>query len=301
MNAKYLSTSLIAFTLIASGCGKTTSSTEDTSTSGSVASAAAGAYNGSSSTGTEAMNEQKRKVSDIEKLLASLNPLSSANASTACSTVNSTTLASCVSGGTASVTYSDCSFGASTATWTGGVSFTCSGTLQNPTVTRSINNGTTRTNSYGSVVTINSTESGGLYTFNSASVAGGGTTYTSSSLNILGVNLVGKDSSGLTTFNHTIATSTPLTISSGAVTGTVTTYHNLAKVIATSKLALTFTSGCCTPTGGTIVTTFVADGRFAAKSGFNGATETLTFTGCGAATYTGPEGYTGAVTLANCF
>jgi hypothetical protein len=146
------------------------------------------------------------------------------------------------------------------------------------------------------VITINTT---GLSTFNGASVAGGGTTYSSSSLTINGIELVGTYS-GTETFDHTIESST-LTLSSGVVNGSVTVYHNLAKVIGTATVSgLTFTSGCCTPTAGSISTRFQAYGVYSSKSGFNGVTETLSFTGCGQATYTGPEGYSGSVTVSNC-
>jgi hypothetical protein len=299
MSTKNLSMSLVALALSVGGCGSSSSdssSTQDTSTSGSVASAVGGAYNGSSSSGTQTMLEQKRKNTAIETLLASLNPISSAMASTACPTFSSGVLASCISGGSATLTYSACSFGSSSAVWNGGVAFTCSGTTGNATVERAIHNGTTRTNSYNMVVTI---DTSGLSTFNGASVSGGGTTFTPSSINIGGVQLVGTYDS-IPIFNHTITTSSPLTLSNGTVTGQVTVYHNLAKVIGTSTVSVGLSAGCCVPTSGTIKTVFQAYGAFGARSGFNGATETLTFTGCGTATYPGPECYSGSVTLANC-
>ena len=83
------------------------------------------------------------------------------------------------------------------------------------------------------------------------------------------------------------------------LSGSVNVYHNLVHVIGTTTLTdLQFSSGCCTPTGGTITTTFQTG---ALLSKFNGATETLTITGCGAANYTGPEGYSGSVALDHCF
>jgi hypothetical protein len=282
LKKKIIFVGTLAALLAFSGCGSSsdTSGTEDSSASGSVASVVGGAYNGSSSSGTQTMNQKSR----IEILLSSLDPVHQANASTACPTFSA---AAC---GTTQ-TYSSCSFGSSSATWSGGVTYACSGS----TVTRTITNGTTRTNAYGSTITM---KSSGITAFN-GTTASGGTTFTPSSLTINGVELTGKSSGGTETFDHVI-TSTALTLSGTTLTGTVTVYHDLAKVIGTSQVNVGFSSGCCTPTSGTITTAFQAYGVFAARSGFSGASETLTFTGCGAATYTGPEGYSGSVTLANC-
>jgi hypothetical protein len=284
----------ILVTLVAlSGCGSANdaSGTEDSSASGSVASAIGGAYNGSSTSGTQAMF----KKTAVENLLASLDPVHPANASSACPTFSASTLASCLSS-PVTLTYSSCSFGNSSATWTGGSIFTCSGSVGSPTVNKTYSSGTARTNGFGTVVSVKSSGT----SFNGTSVSGG-MTLTPSSLSINGVELTAATSGGSPLFDHTI-TSSALTYSGGVVNGTVTIYHNYAKVIGTAVISsLGFTSGCCTPTSGSIKTTFQAYGVFAAKSGFNGASETLNFTGCGAATYTGPEGYSGNVTLSNCF
>jgi hypothetical protein len=215
-------------------------------------------------------------------------------ASAACPTFTASLL------GAGEQTYSNCSFGSSTAVWNGGVTFT--GTASN--VTRVLANGTTRTAASGSVVTVN-TSGSGLTPFNSDPAPSGGTTWTSSSLAINGVEFAAVNKAGTTLFNHVITTAsgdggTTLSISNGAVTGTVITYHQLAHVKATSIINVTMSSGCCQPTGGTISTTFnTGDSRALAK--YNGVTETLTFNGtCGQATYTGPEGYSGTVTLAHC-
>jgi hypothetical protein len=284
----------LAALIIFSGCGNSDSAsgTEDISTSGSVASVVGGGVNGSTQTGTQALLE---KQSYIEQILSGVSPFSVADASSSCPTFYSSGSSACGQ----TLTYSGCSFSGSQATWTGGVSFACTGSLSSGTVARTITNGTTRTNAFGTSVAITST--GTLATY-AGSIAGGGTTVTTSggsvtSVAINGVKLVGTHSGGTAAFDHTITGS--VTNNGGSYSGTVTTYHNLIHITATSTVsALTFSSGCCTPTGGTISTSFSGGG--AIKTGYVGVTETLQFTGCGTATYTGPEGYSGSVTLSNC-
>ena len=120
----------------------------------------------------------------------------------------------------------------------------------------------------------------------------------SRSVNILGVHRVLFDPSGGKVYDHTISTSTPLTISgfgtakTVAAGGVIQMQHNLARYVATTTVmqTLTFSSGCCFPTGGEIQTTFFGGGKA-------GSTETIDFTGtCGAVAVNG-----NAVTLAHCF
>jgi hypothetical protein len=279
----------VGMVLWASGCGSSTSAsgTEDTSTSGSVASVVGGGVNGSTSGGTQAMLE---KQNYLDHVLNKLTPFSVADASSSCPTFSSSACGS-------ALTYSDCSFSNSSATWNGSAAFACTGSLSTGTVQREVT--ATRTNAFGTGVAITST--GSLATY-AGSVSGSGTTVTTSggsitSVAIGGVKLVGTKSSGTEAFDHTITGT--VTNSGGSYSGQVTTYHNLMHVTATSTFnAVTFSSGCCTPTGGSISTTFSGGG--ALRAGFVGITETLTFTGCGTANYQGPEGYSGAVTLANC-
>lgn len=152
-------------------------------------------------------------------------------------------------------------------------------------------------------MTIN-TSGSPLTPFNSNSAPSGGSTWTPTSLAINGVNLAAATSDGTAIFNHVITTNSndggfDLTLSGNTATGRVIVYHQLAHVKATSTINVTFSSGCCLPTSGLITTQFdTSDARALAK--YNGATENLSFTGCGTATYTGPEGKTGNVTLSHC-
>jgi hypothetical protein len=299
--ASYLALTLGVTASIAfvSGCGSSSSSsTEDSSTSGSAAAAIGGSVNGSSSSGTMALNLSSHQT--MESILAWANPFQLAYASTSCPTF---------SGSTTTLTYSDCSFSGSSAVWNGSVAYT----VASPNVTREVTTGTTRTASSGTVVTINTTGSGMTpFTASGASAVSGGTTATLSGSSVTGVaingvNFVAASSSGSTLFNHLLTTSSAdggvaLTKSGSQWSGTVVTFHQLVKVIATSTLTnLTFSSGCCLPTGGSISTSFnttYASSTFISK--YNGQTETLTFTGCGTATYSGPESTATSVTLNHC-
>lgn len=302
-----------SFALFNAGCGSASSgSTEDSSTSGTVAAMVGGAYNTSGSGGTVTLNTP----SAWERLLNATSPFSEAVASgTACPTIGGSATGCTDSSGTLTMTYNGCSFGSASATWSGtqlinfsGGGESCSAFPSSYTgnVTRTFGASTTRTAASGSSVLID-TSGTTVHAADSGTYAGGTVVALSSgvrnSLTVSGINYLGKNSSGKTTFSHSLKSST-LSISNGAIaTGTITVIHNLAKVQATSTLTnLTFTAGCCTPTGGSVSTTFSAiTGVTPAMPGFVGVTETLQFTGCGTAIYTGPEANLGGnVTLAHC-
>lgn len=100
-------------------------------------------------------------------------------------------------------------------------------------------------------------------------------------------------------------TATAGTVSGGACSGGVTVYHNRAKVMGqTCFSSVTYTANCCTPTAGTIVTTFSktsASGNGIIAAAMNGKSETLAITGCGTATFTDYSGASSTVTLKSCF
>ena len=319
---KYISIGLSAATLALllsfSSCGNSSNSntTEDTSASGSVASAIGGGLQGSSG-GTTSMLEQApryAKIFDLESLF------SNAYASNAtCPTIPTTAQgAGCsVSGFIATLTYSNCSFANAAATWSGSQTVTFTGVAPvcgsafpttQTAVTRGFAANTTRSTgtSSGTVVTL---DTNGLYSaWDGTSVTGGYTTTWSggvpTSFKINGINLVAATSSGTRLWKHSITSST-LTVTGGNTIpagSSLTFWHDYAQVKATSVVttALVFNSSSCTPVSGTITTTY-STGAASGYSKYNGAVETLTFTGAGTATYSGPEGANGNVTLAHCF
>ncbi len=122
---------------------------------------------------------------------------------------------------------------------------------------------------------------------------------------------------GVLLFKHTLTTrvpgttvgatagttrDTPLAVSGNQVSGVMTAYHDLVRVLATSEITqLRFSSGCCLPTGGQVTTRFTAIPGVSPLSGkYANHTEVLRFTGCGSAIYSGPEGYGGPVKLVHC-
>jgi hypothetical protein len=124
-----------------------------------------------------------------------------------------------------------------------------------------------------------------------------------------------------TVFDHTVAGSVTLsesgsgsssswsvstgTVSSGQCTsGGMIVYHNLVKVMGrTCFQSVTYDTSCCTPVSGTVTTTFsttsASSGAISAL--MNGKTESLTFNGCGSATYTNYAGASSTVSMGHCF
>lgn len=322
---------LAAFSALAllSACTKSSStSTEDSSTSGSVASIVGGTYNNSDSGGTLTFREtpaQKNLFTKFAQFLPTLVP--NALAASVCPTYASTGSACTVSGSTMKLSYgTGCSFSGSEATWEGEQDLSInSGTPACGTfpsrdfggggsgiLTRTFTSGTERIAASGRVVQIDSLgsdaeaisgpPSGGMQaTFSNSS--------TRTQIAIPGVNLIATTAAGTALFNHSISTSlsggSPITLSGATVTGgTVITLHNLLKIQASSTFSnVTFSAGCCMPTSGTITTAFSAvSGVTPTRLGatFIGSSETLTFEGCGIATYSGPDGTVGSVTLGTC-
>ena len=175
-------------------------------------------------------------------------------------------------------------------------------------VTRTFGSGTTRTSANGLTVAIDTT--GSVTAANGTAYSGGSTVSFASGVRtqiaISGLNLTSL------LFRHSLTTSagvggSALTLTGGNTinSGAVVTFHNLAKMKAVSSFSnVMLTPGCCTPTSGTISTTFsTISGVTPTALGvaLNGTTETLSFTGCGTATYSGLDGTSGPVTLGHCF
>ena len=311
---------LINMILLATACGKSNSSassTEDSSTSGTVASVVGGAANGSSGGTLAYLPLDHKAQSKMVALLDVLFPLHNANASASCPTIPSGGGSCSVSSSTATLTYSSCSFGSSAAVWNGsqivdfsGSTPVCGSAFPSgmSSVTRTFGTGTNRTSASGVEVNV---DSSGAYTAIDGNTYSGGTVASFSSglktgLTINGLNIWSP------LFHHSLTTNSgvggsPLVFSGGntITSGTIITFHNLARIKASSTFSsVGFSSGCCTPTSGTITTSFstingVTPTTLGSK--LSGTIETLTFTGCGTATYTGNDGTPGSVTLGHCF
>ena len=308
---------------------------EDSSTSGMAASVVGGSLSSSSSGGTQASLTPAATPAAPSSLYASRdslgNLISSAEASTACATFKTAAGSGCTAaGGTLWMTYNGCSFGTSSASWAGVQALSMStgsatcGTFPNPGANNSLvrqfvtgasstTPGTaTRTAASGTVVTLDDATAN-LGNFNGDSVAtlangGYGTRVT--------VNASGARS-GLTIarrvfsagrFDHSVSGTLTVTEAVGAetrtVSGSVSVYHNLLKVVGTSTFEnVAHSNTCCLPISGTITTQYVAGSHATpttAGSKLVGKSETLKFTGCGTGTLSGPDGVSANITLNHC-
>jgi hypothetical protein len=111
-------------------------------------------------------------------------------------------------------------------------------------------------------------------------------------------------------FDHSVTGALNLSESSSGssktwtiASGSITTYHNLAKIKGTARFSnVVYNTQCCLPVSGSISTllqsTSASTGALAAL--MNGKTESLTFTGCGTATFVDHSGATSSVVMSNC-
>jgi hypothetical protein len=297
---------IILFALVQINCGSNNSaSSSDGSTSVTAASNISGAANSSEG---QAFNFEVTKKSYARLFLERFSP-TNALASTCISTISSSTC----SGSALTVPLASCILIGNSSSATGSLIFTwSSGSCVNPPSSSAANAVFTRaagdpanpivitSGNYSLTLTTQTStgystgKSGGLtITCGSSGCSSG------RSITINGTNWVGTSELG--TFNHTISTTSPITItgsgSSRSVTGgTVTTQHNLAQYTATSTIAspLGFTAGCCHPTSGSLSTSF-------SGGAFNGKSESLTFNStCGSGTLTNSNGSTSTVFLRFC-
>jgi hypothetical protein len=328
-NVTSLSFALIAVVLSAcagsgGGTGTGNPDVEDSSTSGVVASAIGGAMSNSATSGSLAFNSSHKK--------SSFSFIPSAYASTACPTYLTASGSGCrTSGSSMWLTYADCSFGNSEASWDAVQAFIMSagtascGTFPNPGANETL------TLQYETLIThapstaLLTTDFGTLSTIDDAS----------SNLNNFNGDLipailnggygaqVGYNSSGKKnslTLDHRLTVDRILDHSitgmlgisetsstSRNVTGQVTIYHNLLQIVGTAVLSnVVHENGCCLPVSGSITTTFAAGSNTskpptALGELMVGKSETLTFTGCRTGTLQTYDGTTENVSLSRCF
>jgi hypothetical protein len=319
---------LIATLIVSSGCSKTTDSSEaeDTSASGAAAALVGGSISNSNSGGTLSLNSKTNK-SFLQK---SFDFMPQALASTSCPTYAS--VAGCATNSHSMwLSYNSCSFGTSSATWTGIQSLIMSvgnascGTFPNPgasaTLTRQFvtaSNGTvpssaTRTNSFGDRITIDEATAN-LSNFDGVAIStlansgyGSQVTFNGSGARssivigrrIVDTGLFDFSTTGTINISEASAASTTRTLS-----GSVRTYHNYLKVIATSTFnSVTHSNTCCLPVSGSITTVFTQGTGAPTSIGalIIGKSEQLVFTGCGTGNLTKTDGTTSAFALTNCF
>ena len=318
---------------LATGCAKTNSdadAVEDTSASGAAAAAAGGALSTSNSSGTLASAKKPSLLQQSFGTAYSWIP--DASASTACPTFATTGAACSASGSRLWLNYAACSFGNSNATWTGtqllqmsSGSAAC-GTFPNPgasaTLTRQFvtaassttPSSVTRTNAFGTTVTLDDATSN-LGNFDSQTIAtlangGYGTQVTFNGSGARSAVTLARKVSVSTRFSHSISGSLTVTESASSSTsrvlsGSIKVFHNLLKVVGTSRFDnVTHSNTCCVPVSGSVTTTFAAGSNVSpsiAGALVVGKSETLTFTGCGTASLQAADGTTASVSLSSCF
>ncbi len=322
--------SLILLTLALVSCAKKTAATstaeDDTSTSGAAASVVGGALSSSNSGGTIAK-------SSIPKNLFSFIPSATASATSSCPTALTSSGSYCTaSGSTMWLSLNDCSYGTSTATWSGVEAITISpnsvscGTFPSPgvngTLIRQFVNAAssttpstaTRTSSTGIDVTIDDSTAN-LGNFDSVSIsaiANGGygtrVNYNSSGIRS-SMTIARRFHSGIL-FDHSVTGDLSINeaaanSTSRVISGTISVYHNILRIVGNSTFnRVTHSDTCCVPVSGSITTQFVPGVNRSATtlgSALIGKTETLTFTGCKTATLQKYNGTTVDVTLNHCF
>jgi len=316
--------------LILMSCSKTINSSTDiasvadSSTSGAVASVAGGALSSSSAGGTIAL--QKPKSSNLNFI-----PEAYASDRVQCPKFSTTSSGCVASGSTMWLTLSSCSRANTGATWAGVEALTKSsgnatcgnfptppvnGTLIRQFVTAA--SGTTpgtasRTDEKGVQVTIDdATANLGNFDNDVISTVANSGYGTIVSFNGSGARtgmVIKKRLIATGKYDHSVNGTLTITeatsgSSSRTITGSIVTYHNIAKIKATSTFnSVTHVDSCCTPVSGSITTAFSAGTATPTAQGLAmvGKTETMLFTGCQTATLTAFDGTVSSVNLTHCF
>jgi hypothetical protein len=316
---------------------------EDTSVSGTAAAAVGGALSGSINGGMLAQ-------SNLNSLMRLLNFVPEVNASaSSCPTYHTASGPFCTANNsTMWLTYSDCSFGDSAATWLGTQALTFGVGADPFTATCGVFPAFPNTGVPFIVRQFVQASSGAgavLPSSGKVVTAGGSTvTYDDATDNIgvfdptvtvmssdfensgygslvnfsagartsveVGEHVTAVDSGGGTLFNHSVAGTVTITETAGApsriITGSLNVYHNILQLVATSTFNnVQHENNCCYPVSGSVTTTFAASADSsvpptALGQAFVGQSETLTFTGCGLATFTDYTGASKSVTLTHC-
>lgn len=296
----------------------------DTSPSGAVAGALGGAMSNTSSGGSVTLDLMPRNYSSS---IATQDDVSTM--SLTCPTYASTNAYCADSSSSMWLTYDSCKFSGSSVIWDGFQSLTMStgtaacGTFPNPGANGvlyrqyvSASGSTTPStmvlqNSVGDVYIDNHTAD--LSNFNSDSLAtiknsGYGVAVTYNSGGTRSSVTMGQRVLLTGSYDHTIygtfSVSETTASTTRTLSGSISVYHNLLKVIGTSTFSgLVHDNTCCLPISGTITTAFSQGSVSPTIAGalMVGKSEVLTLTGCGTGTLVEYDGTTKDVSLNKCF
>jgi len=318
------------------GCGKVNQTSSDSgsadeSASGAAAGAVGGALSGSSSSGTQAFYKMnyENPTHNFWALVGRAMKPQSAYASSFCPTFLSTGSGCSTSGSNMWLTYSDCIF-AGAATWNGVQEISKSsgtaacGQFPNPGANGTLYRQFVQSSGSSSPGSVDLTadnwsgviddSSANLSNFDNQTISaihngGYGAAVSFNSSGARSSITLGHHVYVTGVFDHSVSGSLSISETSGAssrqVSGTVTVYHNRLRVIGTSTFSnIVHEDICCLPVSGTITTAFSAGANVnptAVGSLMIGKSESLTFNGCGSATYTATDGSVSNVTLHRCF
>lgn len=327
---------LMAAALV-SACGKgkddnsaQSAASADASASGAAASAVGGALSGSMAGGTQAFNEIDRDPArGLWALLLRAARPEIAQASSLCPTFLTSGAGCSTSGANMWLSYSGCTF-TGIATWTGVQELSMSsgsascGTFPNPGANATLYRQFVSASGSSTPSSLNLTadnwsaaiddSSSDLANFDGQTIStvhnGGYGSAVHFAANGTRDSVTIKHRASVTgVFDHSVAGSLTISEASGAssrtLSGSVTVYHNRLRVVGTSTFSSVIHQNvCCLPTSGTITTSFAAGSNVSPTTLGNllvGKSESLTFTGCGTATYTDVNGNQSSVTLHRCF
>ena len=324
---------IIMTTFIFTGCGGTSTGnpeSEDLSVTGSALSAVGGAMSSSGSSGVLSYLKRPQPKNSFLEALAGVHFIPEAFASVLCPTYRTAQGAGCsASGSNFWLSYNDCRFSGSVSTWQGTEEIEMSsGTASCGSFPSALPNGflyrqfvsgsgvttpgsASVTTLLGVVVHVDDASTN-LSNFDGASIS---TILHSGYGSAVGFGAAGFRNSlvfghreyitGL--FDHSVTgslTISPTSLSSRNLTGSVSVYHNIMKVIGTVQFSgITHTDSCCWPSAGTITTTFSAGSATPTSAGAAavGKQETMTITGCGTGSLLTYDGTTKNVNFTRCF
>lgn len=325
---------LTTFSLIS--CKKNTAdtasgtATEDSSSTGVIVSAIGGAISNSDSNGTTAFYETKFQTPE-QKIWNLLLTKANASTSASCPTIKTANGAGCSNvSNDVNLTYNNCSFGLSAATWSGthqislstGAQVSCgtfpnlssfNGAIQRQFVTNGTPGSGSRTNAAGVITTIDHATANlnnKVGDTVAANIIGGGgygsQVFFDGSGHRTGVII--KQRVYNSNFDHGVDINVSIdeTTTPGKrliTSGTAILYHNKIGAKGTTTFSnLTYDNTCCQPISGTITTTFSCSSSTTPLlcNAFSGKSETLTISGCGTATLVDTSNSSKNVTINSC-
>jgi hypothetical protein len=316
-------------------CGQATSgdssssAAADSSTSGIVAGSIGGALSNSSSGGSQAYMKFNMPSTFTASLSNSLSLLPKASASTFCPTFRTSGTGCAASGSSMWLTYDDCTF-TGNAEWNGvqelsmSVGTPACGSFPKPAAGDILYRQFVQTSgaSVPGQVTLTANKLAGtvddasanLDNFDTQTIAtinhgGYGAAVTFNGSDARSQLQIGHHIVVSGVYDHSVTGTVAVTETPGAtsrtITGSVTTYHNLMRIVGTSVLNnLVHEDICCLPISGSITTSYEKGQNVNPTAGgalLVGLSETLTFTGCGTATFVNTSGVSSNVTLNRCF